>query len=57
MGQEDQVEAKDNDGAKDMDLREIDLDELEKKCEKKEKGYASCLELLQEAIIRTKFNQ
>jgi len=44
------------DGDEEMDLGELDLDELEKECEKKGKGYVSRrqLELLQEAIVRSK---
>ena len=42
-----------------MDLGELVLDELEKECERKGKGYVSRrhLELLHESIIRTKANQ
>jgi len=44
------------DGDEEMDLGELDLDELEKECDKKGKGYVSRrqLELLQEAIVRSK---
>jgi len=44
------------DGDEEMDLGELDLDELEKECDKKGKGYISRrqLELLQEAIVRSK---
>jgi len=44
------------DGDEEMELGELDLDENEKECAKKEKGYVSQkqLELLQEAIIRSK---
>ena len=40
----------------DMDLRELDLDEIEKECSKRGKGYVSRrqLELLQQAILKTK---
>ena len=39
-----------------MELGELDLDEIEKECEKKGNGYVSRrkLELLQEAIIKTR---
>ena len=41
---------------KDMDLRELDMDEIEKECSKKGQGYISRrqLELLQQAILKTK---
>ena len=47
------------DEAEDMDMGELDLDEIEKECERKGKGYVSrCqLELMQEAIIRKKANK
>ena len=42
-----------------MELGEMDLDEIEKECDKKGRGYVSRrqLELLQEAIINTKARQ
>lgn len=52
----DQVVIMEEDGDEEMELGELDLNEIEKECEKKEKGYVSRkqLELLQEAIIRSK---
>ena len=54
--QEEQIEAMEEDEAGDMELGELDLDKIEKECEKKGKGYVSRrqLELLQELIIKMK---
>ena len=38
---EEQLEAMEKDGAEDMELGELDLDEIEKECENKGKGYVS----------------
>ena len=35
------IEAMEEDGAEDMELGELDLDDIEKECEKKGKGYVS----------------
>ena len=43
----------------DMELKELDMDEIEKECEKKGNGYVSRwqLELIQEAIIKMRDRQ
>ena len=57
--QEVQMEAMDEDSVEEMELGELDLDEIKKECDKKSQGYVSRrqLELLQEAIIKTKAQQ
>ena len=53
---EDQIEALEEDREEDMELGKLDLDEIEKECDKKGRGYVSRqqLELLQEEFIKTK---
>ena len=39
--EEDQIEAIDEDRVEEMELGEMDLDEIEKECDKKGQGYVS----------------
>ena len=56
---EDHIEEMEGDGAEDMELGEMDLDENEKECDKKRRVYVfrRQLELVQEVIIKTKYCQ
>ena len=54
-----QVEAMEEDWVEDMELRELDLDAIERECEKACEGYVTQeqVALLQKAIIRSKASQ
>ena len=56
---QDHIEEMEGDGAKDMELGEMDVDANEKECDKKRRGHVfrRRIELIQEVIIKTKYCQ